>query len=337
MVCPSCNSAIDNNVKFCPFCGNPSAPFNERPIDSVPAKKGFWKTEKTSKLGSFFIVLLAIFLFFSSFFTIFVSNARAFVSEAGLKDVIEDISIETVSEEFNNVIYEFKGAIMNTYEVEVTDAEINNFIKRSTLKSYIAKKAAIFIEELLDKKYAEITLNSQMAYELLLENKELLKSELGIYSLTDKQLHDIAYYTFGETEYCIISSNDLSYNANKVLDIISLCLSDYTFIILLLVTLIMIFIMLKINLIKGFKSAAIILTIVSSLYLVIKFALVPLAISLIGDAVDAISSVLLSNILSSFFTPSAIISIILLIGCIGGLIYLKIQKSKQKKQTESFA
>ncbi len=332
MICEKCSFNIADDFEICPNCGN----VVKRPVAMPPQQnqpRKFWKTGPASGLGTFFTILLAILLLFTSSLSILITNLRYAISSNGMEAFLDSIPFEELTDDFNfeAELSQFEDILYKEHGATLSDESLTNFLEKSTFNAFFAKEFENIFKGILAGERPSFTFNSKIFYELLLENKKLLSSEFNIPELTDKQLYDLSIEVFGEKEISVFSYDEISNDTSLFFDILKFALSNL-YIILISVSLLIILVMIKINVFKGINTTGTIFIITSSIYLLIKFALVPIVLFAFGSEMQEPEFThTLSNLLNTLFTPSTIISVVLLVGSIGLLIFSKIKKAKIKK------
>lgn len=316
IVCKNCNNKLKCTTEKCPICNTPTGI-----KEMLSAEKGFWKIGKPSVLGKLFIVLLAIILFFVSTASVILFSARTISSTNNIEATLNSLPLDEIAgEEFENIATDLTKSF-NEYKITCSKQDVMDFVNQSSIKPFVIKKVAIFINDLLNKKEgAELTLGTQTVYELLLENKPLMYSILNMPDISNEELYEITERAMGEKEYCLVHRDEID---TDFLNITKVVLSDSLFIILLAALLLIIFIMIKINLFKGINSAATSLMFMSLLGIAAYFIITSATKILLKKEVSDVEFDILSKVSNDFLTSGLIISIVLLVVCIIALVLSK--------------
>ena len=334
MICNNCSYEIPDGAKICPNCN----------AETQTAKKSFWKTGKASSFNVFVITALSICLFFTSFAALSLLNLKTTISATGIANIVfdflEDVPITKLikSDEFKQKMTDIEDVLAKEYGATVPPKTMEKVLNSPNVKKFFANKAGVFVADCFEKDYAELAITNDHIYDLLIENQDALHKEINT-TLTKEQIRHAVDKTMGNKAYIIMTSaiikgdptNNtppelLSPIAVKAFNIVKICSAIYNVIIAIFISLLIIFIMLKINLPKGSTATSVSLIIVSTLYIIIGTALVPVLISALGDFEN---NLFVAKLVSKFFNTSTTISIILLILSIGALIFKGIRFKKK--------
>jgi hypothetical protein len=214
-------------------------------------------------------------------------------------------------------------------------------LNNTSVKNFFAKKVGEFTADCFKKDYAELVLNGKHVYYLIIEDQDVLHKEINM-TLTKNQIRNAVDKTIGKKNHVIITSTtikgDPSTNTpSKILppivveslDLIKICLSPTLIITFLLISLLIIFILIKIHLPSGTAASAVPIFIVSILYIIMGTVITPVIIPLLGDFEG--SSIAIS-LLKNLFKTSTIVSTILIIISISALILKGIKFKRIKTQ-----
>jgi len=196
-------------------------------------------------------------------------------------------------------------------------------INKSTLKSFIAKKASGFFDDFFEKDTVELYINKDEISDLLKDNRSVLNKELDT-DLTTAQLMTISDWLFDEDQIYLMGTYEIKKAAPTLYDLSKALLSGLVVIILAVISLAIIFFMLKIRLPGGITACSVTFIVTGCLLLII--ACLP---SLLGSILNL--NEIITNIIGTVLSTTLIMSIVLLVVGIG-LLVLKKFVFKSKKQ-----
>lgn len=338
MICKTCSTEIPEGSEICPNCN---------PITKTTPQKTFWNTGKASGIGVLISILLSICLFFTSFITIFISNIQSTINASNITEIVESFLEESSFTEilestgFKNEIVRIEDILEEEYGAQVPPQTMEKVLNNASVKNFFAKKVGEFIADCFKKDYAELVLNGEHVYYLIIENQEVLHKEINM-TLTKNQIRNAVDKTIGEKNHVIMTSTTIKGDPStntpskflppilvESIDLVKICLSPTLIIAFLLISLLIIFILIKIHLPNGITASAVSLIIVSILYIIIGTVMIPVIVSLLGDFEG--SSIAIS-LLKNLFKTSTIVSTILIIISISALILKGIKFKRIKTQ-----
>lgn len=214
--CPYCGGATDPQTGACvnPACTGGkatstmaasetagSAPVSHRAAAGRPETKKP-KKKKPVAVTTALTVLLSVALFITSLLAVAIYDVRSAIRAENLENLFESVELtellDTAQLTDSTDLQRFYNSISRDYGVDMTDSKLNEFVNRSTVREFLAKKAAELCDGLFSDE-EEFTVTKREVLNLLQKNSKLINEEFGVY-LTDSDLREIADWIFDTEE-----------------------------------------------------------------------------------------------------------------------------------------
>ena len=218
-----------------------------RPTDKVKKETKRNKKKKSASLTVFTTIILSICLFITSFFAIMIFEIRNILKEENAEALFNNIKIseildsDTINEPEN--IKRFHNYMKDRQGIEIDNQNLDNFIKNSTVKTYIARKIAYFSEDFFNDE-AELKITKEEIAELLENNSDIIKNEFGRY-LSYNDIEKITDFLFEDEEIVILNSDTLKDTSPLLYYAITFGLSYVNMAVLIFLSILIIFFMIK--------------------------------------------------------------------------------------------
>lgn len=326
----------------------------EEPVTALLAEEPVLEEKPAKKKSGVGRTLLAVFLSILLFLTTMLSLTVVFVrhttSESGILSVVESVVEDIDCVDVLNNIYSvpssdpdanygdeswtFADYLSDYFEtsvgVEVSEQQINAFIEDSTIKEFLAEKAADYMSDI----YAgtnDFRITRRDVMELLEDNEDVIVEHFDV-AITNETARELSEWLVDEQILDEINASVVKEESESVYYALNIGFSYLTMVILLaLVALCLIGLALN-DLSKGAMGAGIVFTIIGALFTVpsIVVVAVPAVLeSLIGEELLAvlIREVLATNLL--IFVAILLVGVLMLVTRF--IVRRCVRKSRQKK------
>ncbi len=256
--CGECGAQVDTVTGLCPNCnGKKIADIHNKNQVTAATEKLIVIEDKPKKKRSkasttIITVVLSICLFLTSFLSMVIYDVRNVAKEDNVEKLLDNVEIVDLLDEYNGISYkdlaEFYGMLRERYGLEATSAKLDSFIDRSDMKKIVAEKVAGFCEDLFDGKgRAKIVITSSEALTFLTGNSDIIYDEFGTY-LNNYKIAEIVDWIFGGEDKITISEKDID---SDLLLVLKYSLSYVTMAIFIVLSAVIIFFMIRNNLLQG--------------------------------------------------------------------------------------
>lgn len=304
--CGKCGTALDANTGLCPNCDRKQSEGIATENAAVSKPKN-----KSKTLTTIFTILLSVCLFITSLLSIVIYDVRNAVKEDNLKKMLDDVQAVDVIDDTGMVsdsdLERFYELLDKKYDIEMSDRELDSFIDDSTIKPFIADKIADFCEEFFEGD-AELKIRKSEIVRLIEKNRDVIGDEFGVY-LWEEDIYDIAEWITPLDEVVLVDSTYLEDNIPAVYYISNIGLSYVTMTVLLVLSALIIFFMIKNSWSQALCGVGIDFVIIGGLFgLVAMFAvwITPLWNLMWGNS-------LISALVGEFMAINAVAGIVLLV------------------------
>ncbi len=260
------------------------------PVMTPPKRK-----RKHVVLTTILTVLLAIMLFMTSAAAIGIYGIRNAVSSVNAEELINNIDIAEILSDVDNGVdldldrfYEF---LEEEHQITMNDEDIERFIKKSTVVSYISDKLSDFVEDFFEDD-AELEFSRREIVDLIEDNNELIY-DMFDRKLTEEEVLDIADWVVGEDGGFVFDTDSIKDEMPSVYTAVNVGLSYTAMWILAGISFAIVILMLVNSVSQGFCGTGIVLTIIG---VIISFL--------------AVLTELLSSVLKSVFGNSIVSTLV---------------------------
>lgn len=322
--CTRCGAELNENSSFCTKCGANQNAVSDQVHETEQTSRHKPDKKKSSVLTNFATVILSICLFVTSSLAVTIYEARQLSSAEKTEKILENIQVldmfENMSDSNRVDLDRFYSYMEESFGINITDKQLNNFVNNSTVKTFIANKISTFIEDFFEGD-ADLRITKQEVIDLLEKNSDAIYTEFGkrLYSdnLEDlinsnadiedllniqNDFQDIANWIFEDADYIeIINSDDIENNFSALYYFIHIGLSYYTMAIMILLSVIIMFFMIRKGLTKalcGIGIVLIVLSVPTGIIALISSWISPLWSAICGGSIVglAIGDILFENI-----------------------------------------
>lgn len=322
--CTRCGNELDENSAFCTKCGVNQNAVSEQVHETEQTSRHKPDKKKSSVVTNFATVILSICLFVTSFLAVSIYEARQFSSDEKIEKFLDNVQVIDVFENLSDTnrvdLDRFYSYLGEKLYIDITDKQLNNFVNNSTVKTFIANKISTFIEDFFEGD-ADLRITKQEVIDLLEKNSDAIYTEFGkkldsdnLEDLIDSNadiedllniqndFQDIANWIFEDDDYMeIISSDDIKNDFSVLYYFIHIGLSYYTMAIMILLSVVIIFFMIRKGLTKalcGIGIVLIVLSVPTGIIALISSWISPLWSAICGGSIVglAIGDILFENI-----------------------------------------
>ncbi len=326
--CGHCGSPIDNSTGLCPMCSQELLnPVSKKEEDV--SNNNLINKNSASKI--LITVLLSISLFITSLVATLIFDVRNSVKPNNAQALLNNInatelfSYAELSAE--NDLENFYKYMSENYDVEMTDRGLNSFVNDSTAKDFLAEKVSYFCEDIIDGD-AEIKITKNEVSELIENNLEEFEDEFDV-QLSSYDAEQIATWIFGtQTSYSVDSTAILE-ETPAIYYIFTIGFSYVTMVALILLSIVIIFFMIKNNLLRAFRAIAIVYISLGGLLSLIAMLSAWIAPLWKIICADSFVGILAGNI----FSQNALLSILILVFGVAVVVSRSLLIKYRKKST----
>ncbi|MBR6549197.1 MAG: hypothetical protein IKT68_06605 [Clostridia bacterium] len=362
--CGNCGGSIDPQTGICPNCGNggfqqtANAYYGEnggyqpvennyyeeigggqqadntyyvenngfQPMNTAPAVAQ--KPAKKASVGTTIVtVLLALVLVITSLVWTTIFQIRGAMNEDNIEDSLNQVQVSDLLNEMDLISSrerrEFYTYLDQNYGIQISDRKIDDFIERTTIKKFLSEKISDCCDDVFEDEVLDITFSRRDVRNLLMDNRDVIYDEFGVY-LDDYQLNDIASQIMVEER--VAATVDLREQLpDGLYDLVYVVLSYTTMTIFLVISLLVVFLMLKNNLSQGLCTAGTVFLVLGGLACLVAL----FANWLTPQWADLWGGELMGKLLSSILLEGIWINLIMAIVGIGMLCAKKIFVKKK--------
>lgn len=322
--CTRCGAELNENSSFCTKCGANQNAVSEQVHDIKHLSRYKPDKKKSSVVTNFATVILSICLFVTSYLAVTIYEVRQLSSAEKTEKILENIQVldmfENMSDSNRVDLDRFYSYMEESFGINITDERLNNFVNNSTVKLFVANKISTFVEDLFEED-ADLIITKQEVVDLLEKNsdaiyaefgkkldsdnlEDLINSHIDIDDLFNAQndFQDIANWIFEDADYIeIINSNDIESDFSALYYLIHIGLSYYTMALLILLSAVIIFFLIRKGLTKalcGIGIVFLVLSVPTGVIALISSWISPLWSAICGGSIVglAIGDILFENI-----------------------------------------
>lgn len=327
-LCPACDRErlneiaeenIANSFNFCPFCGSDIDPQTGKctnPLCGENKSKTRYETvyeeensdNKSEILKVFITVGLSILFCITSFFAVMIC-----VNNRNVQKSVVNAAISEFSDDITADLNDFCDYISRKHDIEVTEQNMKAFIENSEVKEFINGKVSDFCDYIVNDD-AVLKVTKREITDLLRENKSALKEDFK-FQFDDSAIDDTVNWIFDGDEIVITDSSEIK-NASPIgYSMLVIFSSFVTMIVFVVLSLIILFFMVKNSFLQTLCGVGISLTImggISALIAVIAKWAQPMWNLICGESFvsAAIGDLMCENIISSLILFAAGIAIL---------------------------
>lgn len=258
--CGKCGSPVDPNTGLCPVC-NPGPAAGSNATQNFTAatavtpdtagKKGKDKNKRakqTSVLTVAITVLLSICLFFTSLLAFTVFTVRNSVKKDNLQKISEDISYTEAFSAFGaeSSLDRFYDYVDEKFGVSIADRDIDRIVRKTSINRFVVNKLSKFCEDFFDDG-GRIVLKKDELREQLYKNSDYIEDQTGLdlneydYRGDERVGDKIADWIINDDSVTLVKDGAIQDESPALYYIIKLGLSYINFAILLLLSALIIF------------------------------------------------------------------------------------------------
>ncbi len=362
--CGNCGGSVDPQTGNCPNCGNggfqpvennyygenggyqqadntyygensgfqqaDNAYYGEnsgfQPMNTAPAV--VQKPAKKASVGTTIVtVLLAFVLVITSLVWTTIFQIRGTIDEDNIEDLLDQVQVSDLLNEIDLISSserrDFYNYLDQTYGIQVSDRKIDDFIERTSIKEFLSEKISDCCDDVFEDEVLDVTFSRKDVRDLLIDNRDVIYDEFGVY-LDDYQLIDIAGQIMVEER--VVATIDLQEQLpDGLYDLVYVGLSYTTMLIFLVISLLVVFLMLKNDLSQGLCTAGTVFLVLGGLACLVAL----LASWLTPQWADLWGSELIGKLLGSILLEGVWINLIMAIIGAGMLSAKKIFVKKR--------
>ncbi len=331
--CTACGSALDPVTSKCmnPYCKNgggikPTKPSKKKnKTASKPVK--LIDMNKPAGATRGIMLVLALCLLLTSMLAVTILDARNALTEDNIEALLDNVSASDAiaqlggseSKEFND----FCDWAEERFDVQITDAKLDKFVEKSTVKSFVAKLAGEFCEDFFAGDRAELVLERNDLDRVIERNSKYIESVFDCYMDWDDE-YDLSHGICADSEYVVLRSTTIERESPVLYYALTIGLSYITMGVFIALSLLIIFFMVK----KNTKQAM--------LYVGVDFTVlggVGALVALLAGLIPSLWSTVCGGsfvgiVVGNFFAVNVWSSVVLLVIGIALIVLCKLLKKK---------
>ena len=327
--CGFCGNVIDSATGICGVCGSvKNQPIVEaakpekkgKPVKEKTIKEKAPKVKKPESAGrTVAVTLLAILLFFMSFFTILIGTVGTVAKEETIVDILDNIEFYDLIDSNYEInvagdslsLSEYFDYYFEDQGVHITEKKFSKFIDKSTFKQFVAEKIALFIEDIVTGD-DEFEIGRREFENLIQDNSEVFEEVFDV-TVSYELIEHFGEVLYDEETLGTLSADDLKDESPEIYYTIKYLLSPVTLIILIVICVLLIAGMILIKVTKGITATGVVAIIVGAIMTLLAIA--GYIVSMLVD-MDMITASLVSLLSGGLplFIGILVFGILLLIG-----------------------